>query len=1607
MTENKESLDAAAYDIIQKRLQAQKDDLTKRLQELNTARKEVFNSTNFVLKANQRITTENSCVVRGIIALDNVCIFGYNVHIGLRTEIKLEDVFSIFLYEEGQFIPQSLDLIKDPNFITDYQNLYKYYRDSIFSKFRRTETYLYMIFQTSKNPDDLKAFKWLIKDGKLHYENDRSIHEVKTPAQFEFEWTKTGLEDRRLGKFPHISILDKVFIEALHGDITFKIENNTDSGQGIYSEKVANTDQQLDDAEYYYADLGNLIAIRIKPYQEEFRAYIFNQRTKEVVNLKSLNESAVLLPDNQGIIFSNGYYLQNGTSKIFDNTLSNVTFLKKLQSPNGEDYLYVYTQAASNTYILMSYNIIQQTVETPIICNGFTIFKNGNLIYFRTEAEATRHHQVQIWDTPYMAVLKENEERKDDPLFKVGNKQIVQAMAEAQEIIQLIGKEDSYEGLYEDILQKSRALQDSYFWINDTSLKALGAPLSQIEQIANTAIDEFVKVQAQRKHAVELLEASRKHLTELEFSINSTVVEHLDQLVHQLSDTRRLQGELIDIKNVRYIDIEQVDNLLLKIEEINKDLSEKTVNYLLQDDALKVYEEKVVDQKNHVEAIEKVFDAKPIEEKIVEISSELELLIDILNSLKISDATQTTKIVEKISLIFASLNEIRAQLTRKISSLKSTEAVAEFSAQLTLLEQSVANYLELSTTELKVDEYYTKIIVQLEELESKFSEFDEFVLKIADKRDEVIKAFNSRREQLVEQVNKRSSSLEQIGLRVLKNIENKSKTFNSREDIQSFYASDLMIDKIRQLVAELKDLSDVSKAENLENLLKKSQEDALRILRDKSELYVDGDNIIALGKHKFSVNKQPLSLTLIRRNNELYYHLTGTSFFQKVKNSEILAYQDIWEQELVSENNEVYRAEYLAYQTLLASRGQSNFHAEQFINQRVEQNYTENYIKGVHNVDALAIYNALAAIDNKLDLLRFDSQTRAIAQLFWHELDDDTRDKLAALIQATAAVMRTFPNSKRSEEVTKQISKTFLQWPSSLHLEGISAKNIADYIFQTFAKYKRFTLSETADHFRQEFLRLLEHKKVLKEYEQDINQERFKNEDRYLLITNWLYGFIEQEDKAEDYARHIEETAAALLFPKDEYELIFANDRLVVDDLKGNHPSISAGHMDIQYHSFIAKLSDFTENKIPRFQAFSRLKEELNKNYAKELKINELEPKVLTSFVRNKLINEVYFPLIGNNLAKQIGEAGDNKRTARMGMLLLISPPGYGKTTLMEYLAKTIGFHFVKINGPTIGHSITSIDPSEAKTSGEREELKKINLAFEMSDNVMLYLDDIQHLNAEFLQKFISLADGQRKIDGIFDGESKTYDLRGKRFCVIMAGNPYTESGSKFKIPDMLTNRADVYNLGDVIGDTEHLFNLSLIENAAIENVHLEKIASKSFNDFYALIDYVTTGTDQLPTLEGNYQKQEIDDCIAVLKHVLKIRNIVVKVNENYIQSAAVQDNYRTEPAFKLQGSYRNMNKLVAQVVPMMNDMEIQQLILVHYENESQTLTADTESNMLKLKELAGLMSDQEKARWEEIKTIFRKNNKHNGLAKDDMMFAQLLEFNENLEGIIKAIRGN
>ena len=156
----------------------------------------------------------------------------------------------------------------------------------------------------------------------------------------------------------------------------------------------------------------------------------------------------------------------------------------------------------------------------------------------------------------------------------------------------------------------------------------------------------------------------------------------------------------------------------------------------------------------------------------------------------------------------------------------------------------------------------------------------------------------------------------------------------------------------------------------------------------------------------------------------------------------------------------------------------------------------------------------------------------------------------------------------------------------------------------------------------------------------------------------------------------------------------------------GNHGVVEKNSYQFNYNEFITKMERFERVVVPKYRDYIDIKKAVIERAKEDLRLDEYRPRVLTSFVRNRLIDEVYLPLVGDNLAKQIGVVGDQKRTDLMGLLLLISPPGYGKTTLMEYVANRLGIIFMKINGPAIGHAVTSLDPEEAPNAGAREEVE-------------------------------------------------------------------------------------------------------------------------------------------------------------------------------------------------------------------------------------------------------------------------------------------------------------
>lgn len=1622
-TQEQEStkMEGGAYGILRQRLETQGQDLRKRLNQLNKARKEVFGSIEARLLSSERITTSNNCTPWDMVPVGPYLLFGYNVHMGLKAELALNDVFSVYRYEDHQFHDHGVQLIRHEQFERDFQQLYTYYKETVFVRFAEIGPHLFMIFRVGKKVTDIKTFKWAIEGDSLRYLDNRSDHEYRFPDQHEFRWRQTRRDQHVAGKHPHVNIEDKVFVETIGGDLTIKVENNTDEGRGIYAEPVENADQTLADASISYAVIGNLIALKILPYKEEKHRYIiFNHKVQEARRIDDLEHACVLLPDDHGVIFANGYYLQTGEFKLFENGLQDMLFERKIVSPNGEDYLYVFYNRARGLYLLLPYNIIRQSVDNPIICHGYSIFENGELIYFRGDDEPKKHHAVQIWQTPFVGPNFEVPTSADNYLSKIGNKEIVRAMAECMEILNLLGKDESYDSLYVDLIRRSTDLADSYHWLNNEAAFTIGEPLSKIREASTAAVEEYEKVQRIRKNTRDRSDEIFAKADEIEKEVKRARATTINDYVQFLSSLRAIRGEVISLKELRYSDTERIDARDASLDALTQEVSKSCVNFLLKDKALAPYEEKVGELDKAVEKTAKVVDARELDEQIGTISTELEMLIEVVSNLEIEDATETTRIIDNISAVYASFNQTKAALKNKKQELLRTEGEAEFNSQLKLIDQGVINYLDICDTPEKCEEFQTKLMVQLEELEGRFSEFDGFVDQISRKREEVYDAFDARKVQLTEERNRRATTLMSAATRIIKAVKSRVARFKEVNEINGYFASDIMIGKARDIVKELRELGDNVKAEDISSQLKSAKEEALRQLKDKSELFVDGEDLIKMGRHQFAVNTQNLALSMVPREEGMYFHLTGTNFYEEVKDEAFLQYSDVWEQSLVSENKQVYRAEYLAYQMLhKALSGDTEEGAQvpgvealynmpekelqETLKQFMATRFQEGYVKGVHDHDARLLLQAMLRIVMTADLLRFNSRARACALLCWDfYLPAERRETLLHQLKGVGAILKVFPGTQQFDRIRTAIYQEMAAFVKSNDLfEETVIQEATDYLFEEIARGDDFVIDAESEKLYESFFDHLKTQKHRKVFDESVAKLEGHFVLQYNLVLQWLEAYI-REKTLQDLREYIPETAALIMSKRfDPKKVIYISLRADLEGFKGTHKVLDKGRYAMDYNVLMHKLRAFAQRTVPRYLAFQETKKTLVDTFSEDLRLEEFRPRVMSSFVRNRLIDEVYLPMIGDNLAKQIGAAGEGKRTDLMGMLLLLSPPGYGKTTLMEYIANRLGIIFMKINGPAIGHNITSIDPSEAGNAAAREELQKLNLAFEMGDNVMIYLDDIQHCNPELLQKFISLCDAQRKIEGVYKGKPRTYDFRGKKVAVVMAGNPYTESGEKFQIPDMLANRADIYNLGDIIGGADKAFELSYLENCLTSNAVLNQLATRSRNDVRKVVQVAETGQREGIEWEANHSNEELSEYIGLMEKLLKVRNIVLRVNQEYIRSAAQADEYRTEPPFKLQGSYRNMNKLAEKLNPVMNEEELETLILSHYENESQTLTSGAEANLLKFKELYGKLSTEEAARWDSIKTTFAKNNRLKGLGGNEL--SQVID---QMEGIGNSLMG-
>ena len=1616
-------LDAGTYEVLRARLAEHAKELAGRAERLNERRIDVFGGTDLTLVGTERIRTEHNCVPRDIVSIGgdgadrSVMLFGYNVFIGLKPETTVDDVFAVHEFvRDGvalRFESVGTDVLRDERFERDFAELYRYYRDTRLMQLKRTERSLLAVFQTGPAVGDVRVLRWRLgSDGVLAYVDNRGEREYVFPPSHDFEWTETTRADHVEGRNPHISIGGEVFVSTVGGSLTIAVENNTEDGDAVYTEPVDEPLQSLADADVHHARVGPLLLLRIRPYNEAtWRHLVFNPRTRDVVRLDGIGQACQRLPEDHGIIFPGGYYLATGVARTFDTEVAGLDFKRVIRSPNGEDVLYVFYARQEGRTLLLPYNVIRKQVDTPISCHGYSLFGDGTLVVFRaTSDEPTRVHPMQVWQTPYQSdSYAASQPAGTGPLERVGNADLVRGISDCLSVGRMLDEMAPSAAVFEAVIAACSRIFDHYHWVADPDLFDLAQPLSEVRATAEQVLAEFENVEALTYQAAAAVDEAAADIGSLIRRIRGEAPRAATAWVAQLADLHRAQGHLVTLREMRYVDEGRIDELASALDEELSTSAGRAVTFLQRDDAFAGYHDDVGRLVAEAEAIRTVAEAGPVDERLTEQAEALAIVTEVVGSLDIADATVRTGILERIGEVLAAINRARATLAGRRRDLLEAEGRAEFAAEFALLGQAVSSSLALADTPERCDDQLGRLLLTLENLEARFGEFDEFVAQLEAKRTDVYEAFSARKQALLDDRSRRASRLAESADRILASVRRRAASLGSLDEVNTYFAADPMVAKLRSLANDLRGLGDQVRAEEIDGRIKTARQEAGRALRDQIDLY-DGDTI-RLGRHRFTVNTQPIDLTVVPqseggRTARMVFAVTGTDYRSPVIDEAFQATHRFWDQLLISESADVYRGEYLAATVLaLAVAGEAGLSLDvlaeaavvdgallKLVRRVSETRYDEGYERGVHDHDAALILEAMVRLHAGAGTLRYPPDARAAAQLYWaYGAAGADRAALATRARSLARAREMFGRSEGIGELCAEMGAAVAEFISTAALPAVGgdADLAGEYLFEELSGAPDgFATSAAAKRLVTGFWRKLggARSKSRLDFESDLRALGDDLAARHQVVTSWLTAYRAGADGSPDPADLTE--AVAVLLTGTE---LIRHDATVeldasVEGLLGTHPRITDRTLHFRLDEMLVRTRAFRLHRVPAYRDYQRLRDDLVATEHRRLRLDEFIPSVMSGFVRNQLLDEVYLPLIGDNLAKQLGTAGDTKRTDQSGLLLLISPPGYGKTTLMEYVASRLGLVLVKVNGPALGYSVTSLDPDEAPNATARQEVEKISFALEMGNNVLLYLDDIQHTSPELLQQFISMCDAQRRMEGVWNGRTRTYDMRGKRFAVCMAGNPYTEAGQRFRIPDMLANRADVWNLGDVLSGRDEQFALSYIENALTSNQVLAPLSTRSRADLQLLVRLARGDESVRPDqLEHPYSAVEIDQILAVLGKLLRVQEIVLTVNQAYIASAAQADDSRTEPPFRLQGSYRNMNRLAERIVPVMNDDELDAVIDDHYVGEAQTLTSGAEANLLKLAELRGRLTPESTARWADVKAGYLRAQALGG-GEDDLV---------------------
>ena len=1059
------------------------------------------------------------------------------------------------------------------------------------------------------------------------------------------------------------------------GELVARVPDPVSGPRVVHREPVDEPGQDLAELRVRTARLGDLLVIGLTPYREPHeRFYVYNRLTGALTRDDGLAGGVRTLPGGQGVVFPGGYHLGNGEAHTYLEAAAGTwRFHQRIVAPNGEDVLYAYDDPAGRRYLLCGYNQVTKTMANPVPAAGYGRYADGTMLVLREAREGTRVHSVGIYTSPYCDPDVYEPPVPTASFFgRVGNPELVAVLGECFALARDVERPGFNEAGFEAITVRCRSLLDTYPWFADPEATALGEQVRRLGKTAGQILDEFAAVTAARKAAHEAVQHAAAEVAAYRADAGIELRD-TDAFIDRLTAGSVLLGRLGGLAEQPYVDAEAVAALRADATDLQGALAERTLEFLTRDDALVPLADEIAAAEADAGRAPTAQQAAASGTRIDEVGQRVVVLTDVVGGLEAVDAPTKTGVLAALADLLARRNAATAAVASRVDALRTTEAGAEFAAAMAVLTQRASAAAASTADPGSVDAALATLEAECETLDARFGDVAEFSAAVADKRDEIYGALTTRREVLASERAGRVDRLVRAAQRALAAVADRASHSADLDAFETFFATDSLVAKVARTADELRELGEAGRADELAVALADTRATARRVVVDHAALF-DADGSVRIGPHRFGVNTTPFDLHLTPTEPEggLELRLIGTDLVDPLPAAEVAAIGPAATQVHPSETPTMPRAVFLAFELQAAGRTGADARDE------VQRRLDDGFSLGIHDADAARLLEATAEVWRSPGLW-IDGTARA-AGAGWL-LAQGGADRRA--LDRRLAAVRALGAGRARQRLVDELAPAVASWAAGEGLGAVDGAAGGPVDGAAAAGYlvdhgERLAVSTQADTLATAVVRWARASGV------ELKGASLGD------IAAYVGDVVppSADGEAPLPAGRLDEAALAVRHAGQLAAPVAADLRVTVSGLLSTHPRIRGGTLVLDVDVASSAYRRYVADGLPRFREAAAARRHFLQGKRVELGVDGLKATPIGSFVRNALIDDVYLPLIGANLAKQLGRDG-----AAQGALMLISPPGYGKTTLVEYVVGLMGFALVKINGPALGQGVTSPRP--------------------------------------------------------------------------------------------------------------------------------------------------------------------------------------------------------------------------------------------------------------------------------------------------------------------------